>query len=349
MTISNLPEATTTDWAFCQQSLAQVSRTFAQPIQFLPEKQMRALTVGYLLCRVADTIEDSLGLSLGERDELYDRFLDVLSTAANATQLAQRLAQLEASEAEISLGANLDRVMNVFVDQDATVRQATIRWVTEMTHGMRLYSHRSASEGFCALINMNDLERYCYYVAGTVGHLITDLFDDATEKSGLEAKLRDHAESFGLGLQMVNIVKDVTDDFERGVCYVPRQVCRSEGFEPEQLLEPCHRAAAKRAVAKLILRAEMHLDEAFEYTLKIPREHHHLRLFCLLPLWMAVETLAHARDNDAVFVPGEKVKISRETVAKIIADCGRDCRDDEALRAGFHKLKTKTVPVAVIR
>jgi farnesyl-diphosphate farnesyltransferase len=197
------------------------------------------------------------------------------------------------------------------------------------------------------MISMTDLERYCYFVAGTVGHLITELFDEATDFSGLESRLRNYAESFGLGLQLVNIVKDVTDDFDRGICYLPRQTCRAEGIEPEQLLAPEKRAAAKRVAGRVIDQAAMHLDAALEYTLCIPKEHHHLRLFCLLPLWMALETLALARDNDAIFETGKKVKITRESVGRIIADCGRDCRDDDALRAAYFRLKSGTMRIAV--
>src|SRR5262249_44344187 len=46
------------DWAFCKQSLEAVSRTFSKPIAMLPAPLEAAVTCGYLLCRVADTVED---------------------------------------------------------------------------------------------------------------------------------------------------------------------------------------------------------------------------------------------------------------------------------------------------
>ncbi len=347
MTISNLLEDTSSDWDFCQSALEQVSRTFAQPIAFLPEAQRRALTVGYLLCRVADTIEDCVGLEDSHRDTLFSLFQGLLRNEVSTTKLKESCRLIRAPESELRLIENIDRVMGIFLELSARTQRTIVRWVSEMADGMRLYARRSEGTAFNAMIGMEDLERYCYFVAGTVGHLITELFDEATGFCGLEPRLRDNAESFGLGLQMVNIVKDVTDDFERGVCYLPRQVCRAEGIEPEDLLNPECRVAAKRVAAQVIERATMHLDAALEYTLSIPAEHHHLRLFCLLPLWMAVETLSLARDNDAVFEAGQKVKISRDTVGRIIADCGRDCRDDAALRASFHRLKSGAVRIAI--
>ncbi len=320
------------DWNFCQQSLEEVSRTFTQPIRLLPEKQMRALTVGYLLCRVVDTIEDCTGIDEDQRDALYSSFQSVLRGRLAPEKLSEQFKGALASETELRLFNNLPRVLNVFFAQEPKICRATVRWVSEMCDGMRLYSRRAEGREFFALMTLTDLERYCYFVAGTVGHLITELFDDV---ESLEPRLRDHAESFGLGLQMVNIVKDVTEDFSRGVCYLPRQLCRAEGIEPEELLDPVHRQTALHIAGKVIARAKEHLSSALEYVLLIPKHQQQLRLFCLLPLWMALETLALAKNNEDIFVVGRKVKISRETVARLIADCGRDCRDDDALRAAF--------------
>lgn len=327
------------DWTFCIQSLEAVSRTFTQPIMLLPEEQRRALTVGYLLCRVADTIEDCLGIEVDEKDELFSLFLRIIKGNAQPSSLSDRLAHVEAPPAELRLVENLSRVMAVFEGQSHSSKLATIRWVSEMADGMRLYTRRAEGREFFSLISLVDLERYCYFVAGTVGHLITDLFDEVIGNAQITNQLRTNAESFGLGLQMVNIVKDVTDDFERGVSFLPRALCLDEGFEPEEMLAPANRPGAKRVAKRVIECAERHLDSALAYTLTIPREHPQLRLFCLLPLFMALETLALAEDSDAMFEPNAKVKITRETVARVIADCGRDCQNDAALTSAYNKLR----------
>jgi hypothetical protein len=46
----------------------------------------------------------------------------------------------------------------------------------------------------------------------------------------------------------------------------------------------------------------------------------------------------HARGNDAMFVAGEEVKISRQTVEQVIADCMANVADDAALRARYRNL-----------
>jgi farnesyl-diphosphate farnesyltransferase len=322
------------DWRFCGEALRHVSRSFAQPIGLLPPELARALTVGYLLCRVADTIEDAPRIDPRERDELFSLFQAVLRGTHAASQLAARFGDRAGSDAERTLMGESPRLMRVFMAQRPAVRAVTSRWVSEMTDGMRLYSRRAEHERLTVMHSLADLERYCYFVAGTVGHMVTELFVDAMGEPALEPKLRKHAEAFGLGLQMVNIVKDVTDDFSRGVAYIPRELCVAEGFEPELLLAPSHRAAALRAVGHVIARARKHLDAALEYALTIPVDYPRLRLFCLLPLWMAVETLGFAEGNEAIFSP-HPLKIGRDVVGGIMTECAELVADDDALRQRF--------------
>ena len=59
---------------------------------------------------------------------------------------------------------------------------------------------------------------------------------------------------------------------------------------------------------------------------------------CLLPLWMAALTLVHARGNDAMFTPDQEVKISRQMVEQVIADCMMYVADDAALKARYRNL-----------
>src|SRR4030095_13000635 len=99
------------------------------------------------------------------------------------------------------------------------------------------------------------------------------------------------------------------------------------------------RAKAHAALAPIFERARRHLDRALIYSLAIPEAEKNIRLFCLLPLWMAITTLRHAQGNDAMFEPGHPVKISRAEVENLIADCLAHWEDDAELRAQYKRLK----------
>lgn len=329
------------DWEFCKHNLIAVSRTFSRPIEMLPPLLERAVTCGYLLCRLADTIEDHPTLPMGVRDRLYASFLSVVEAGGPAEAFVEDFGCVTGQSDEFDLARNLPRVMRVFRALPPEMQDACTPWVCEMARGMQVYSHRPAGpDGFQALLTVQDLERYCFFVAGTVGHLLTELFVAALPELSERRtdRLRRDAEAFGLGLQLVNILKDVTDDRERRVSFIPRSACADAGLTIETLTAPERRADAHRALAPIFERAHHNLDRALEYCLALPPEAREIRLFCLLPLWMAIRTLVVAKNNDDQFIDGRSVKITREEVGRVIADCVARCQDDESLREGYARL-----------
>ncbi|MBX3273184.1 MAG: FAD-dependent oxidoreductase [Sandaracinaceae bacterium] len=343
-----IDDALRADWVFCKRALGEVSRTFARPIELLPPKLEVAVTLGYLLCRIADTVEDHVAVPAADKDALFAQFCAVLEDGADPEPFARALRAIDGDDAELSLARELGRVMRVYASQDEATRASSTRWIGEMARGMCLYTHRRpAADGVAALDTVGDLERYCYYVAGTVGHLLTDLFvahlgEDPDGEVAIA--LRDHAEGFATGLQLTNILKDVTDDLARGVTFVPRVECARQGLAPAQLADPRHRRRAHAAVRPVFGLARARLDSALEYTLLVPASERAIRLFCLLPLFMAARTLALAEGNDAMFVPGAPVKIAREEVEAIIAECMTLAEDDAALRARYARLFERARP-----
>lgn len=332
------------DWIFCRERLAEVSRSFSRPIALLPSHLEVAVTLGYLLCRVADTIEDHPAVPDASREPLFASFLDVLHGRREPEALAGSFQAIRGGDAELVLARGMPIVMRVLQSVPETTRASLLRWVSEMTRGMALYAHREPGEdGIIALHTTTDLERYCYFVAGTVGHLLTDLFleefgPDASPELALT--LRVHAEAFGAGLQLVNILKDLTDDRARRWSYIPRAACAARGIRVVDLSDPEHRAAAHAAVAPLFDVARKNLDDGLRYALAVPKAHAGIRLFCLLPLWMAARTLVLARGNDAMFIAREPVKIPREEVEALASSCAAHHADDDALRKQYAALWT---------
>jgi farnesyl-diphosphate farnesyltransferase len=331
------------DWEFCMNSLRQVSRTFSRPIETLPGDLRRAVTCGYLLCRAVDAVEDNESFSREERDERYLAFHRTLQGAAPARHFETLWNGVTGSPPhEIELCSQMNRVMTVLVGVPEKMREAVLRWVTEMARGMQIYSHREADrDGVVAPWTSDDLERYCYFVAGTVGHMLTELFisEMGLEPEGPAAeRMSELAEPFGAGLQLVNILKDITDDLHRGWSFVPRSLCRAQGLHHRDLTDPARRAEAHRAVTPLFDLARRNLDRALDYTLAVPRRHREVRLFCLLPLWLAVRTIACAYGNDAMFTPGREVKVSRDEVEEVTARCTRLVDDERQLRADYEAM-----------
>src|SRR5207253_10264499 len=81
------------DERYQEEILPHVSRTFALTIPQLPPGLRTAVTSAYLLCRIADTIEDEPALSAAETFVFLQRFTAVVCGREDAALLARELEQ----------------------------------------------------------------------------------------------------------------------------------------------------------------------------------------------------------------------------------------------------------------
>jgi farnesyl-diphosphate farnesyltransferase len=308
------------DREFCRAILPKVSRTFALGIRMLPARLGDAVRTSYLLCRIADTIEDASGMSPERKGDLLAHFAGCLNAhAPDCATLAAAFAQPRSDEEH--LVRDSIRVLRVFGSLPPDVRDTVRPWVQEMTRGMAEFAARSGPrDGLAALATVADLERYCYYVAGTVGHLLTGLFRIHHRRMAAArvARLEALATSFGLGLQLTNIIKDVADDRRRGWSFVPSELCELSGLRPDDLQDPSHGAQAHEVMQALIAKAKAHLHDALTYCTTLPAAAYRIRIFCLTSLYFAVRTLRLAERDPRLLDPAHKVKITRGEVYRTV-------------------------------
>jgi len=326
------------DQAFCEQILPAVSRTFALSIGALPAGLKEAVRTAYLLCRIVDTVEDDALIGFDAQSALFDAFDACLSVDTENVDAFEQLSAAFEESTDARLCRNAGRVFRAFRALEPAQREGIRPHVLEMSLGMREYAGRVKDGGALRLADMADLERYCYFVAGTVGNLLTELFELAVPSldAAICAALRSHAVSFGLGLQMVNIVKDVAEDLERDVCFLPKSTVAAHGLRFDQLLDPEHRPAALNALHEVCARAFEHLEHAQSYTRLWPADAaYDVRLFCAVPLALALATLRDTEVSEDTLRAGKVVKVSHETVGRILTNAAKAVRSDEGLAELF--------------
>ena len=329
------------DWSFCKLALAQHSRTFAIPIAMLQAPLERAVTAAYLLCRIADTVEDNPEASAADRERLFRLLLDVIDGNCEPSAFVDACGSISGfTSNEQQLMCGLPRVLTVF--HEAPGHETAGRWIGELVRGMAIYAQRKpdADDGVMALTTLSDLDRYCYFVAGAIGHLLSELFvAELSLARSTRLRLQQFAESFGRGLQLVNILRDMSGDLSRNVCFVPRAELARWDLTPKDIVSPACATRVKSALAPLFALAERSLDEALEYVLAVPAQARDVRSFCLVPLWLAVATLRQCRVDARLLDPTARVKLSREQVGALIAECTSIANDEAALRDAFRKLQ----------
>ncbi len=321
--LADLPlPAVVGDRVFCQALLPQVSRTFAACIRLLPPPVDHQVLVAYLLCRIADTIEDTADLPVADKERLLRQF-EICLEDADASPDPLREAFATPRIADELLTRETAAVLREFRALGEPACAAIRPWVQEMCRGMAQFArvHSEARpDRLVSLTSVDELDRYCYYVAGTVGHLLTEIFRLHSPRVTPRhyARLKALSTSFGLGLQLTNIIKDVADDRQRGWSFVPTQLCTLAGVTPEELLDPAHARRARIVMDSLIAKAKGHLNDALLYCTALPRSQYRIRLFCLTPLYFAVRTLALAERDPRLLDTGHKVKITRGEVYRTI-------------------------------
>ncbi len=316
--------------------LKGVSRTFALTIPQLPVALRTVVSNAYLLCRIMDTIEDEPQLSPAQKRYFGQCFVNVVAGQIVPQPLSAELAPLLSSSTiteEHELIRHLPRVIDITLSFNATQRSALLDCVRIMSEGMVEFQHLKTAQG---LSDLAQLDRYCYCVAGVVGEMLTRLFCDYSPALARHREsLMILAPSFGQGLQMTNILKDIWDDKQRNACWLPQDIFTEAGFDLAELTPDKYHASFGCGLAHLIAIAHEHLKDALTYTLLIPKSETGIREFCLWAIGMAMLTLRkinHQRD----FTSGQQVKITRRSVRATVWASRLSVNHDHLLTALFY-------------
>jgi 15-cis-phytoene synthase len=198
MTLAPLEEA----YELCRQVTAEYAKTFYLGTRLMSEEKRRAIWAIYVWCRRTDELVDG-------------------AQAANTTDAT--LDDWERNLESIFAGNPIDDADVALVD---TINRfpIDIQPFRDMIAGQRMDLYRSRYETF------EELELYCYRVAGTVGLMSTAVMgvDNSLGDapwSGLQPIPNPVPEAIALGIanQLTNILRDVGEDARRGRIYLPME------------------------------------------------------------------------------------------------------------------------------
>jgi farnesyl-diphosphate farnesyltransferase len=313
--------------------LPRVSRTFALGVALLPPRLELPVRLGYLLCRIADTIEDDLLLGAARKAELLDAFAACFDDGERADEYGETTSELNTSHNYRALVSATGDVFALYRLLDDATRAILRRWILVMVDGMRTFA--LAHPAGIRIADMPEFHRYCYYVAGTVGHLLTDLWQERSRAIGdrVHARLLDDCESFAEALQVVNILKDIAWDAERqNSIFIPSNVLQAAGSSHGQILDAARRTANRAALEPLIAIAKNDIERGLRYIENLPLHAVRVRLFCALPILFAVATTREIERSEDMLLPDGGVKISRVEVRNIVIASRTSALSNRSLR-----------------
>ena len=324
------------DFQYQIRILPGVSRTFAITIPVLPDSLAVVVSNAYLLCRIADTIEDNSALDQEQKSKFHRLFILVVEGSYDAKSFANELSPLLSLDVlpdELDLIENTARIVRVTHSFSVREQAALLRCVMVMCSGMPKFQRNKSLSG---LSDLGQLQEYCYVVAGVVGEMLTELFcvycSELEEKRDKMMKL---AVSFGQALQMTNILKDMWDDRQLGTCWLPRSVFSGSTMEFQTLDQFRDTQVFRDGMDELIGIAYRHMREGLEYTCHIPTKEVGMRRFCSWALGLAVLTLRKIHANPS-YTSAEQVKISRKAVKATVFTTNLFLGNNRVLRLLFN-------------
>ena len=115
---------------------------------------------------------------------------------------------------EKELIENGHKVLECYFDLPAVYRSIMDPLVAKTAQGMAGFQKRKFNNKakIFQLKDMADLQDYCYYVAGLVGVMLTEIFCQEKGLEDLKLKLEPYQVKFGLALQFTNVIKDYQKD-----------------------------------------------------------------------------------------------------------------------------------------
>ncbi|WP_250441263.1 phytoene/squalene synthase family protein [Caballeronia sp. AZ1_KS37] len=307
--------------------LKSVSRSFYLTLRILPAGMRDPIGLAYLLARAADTIADTSLISPQRRLELLLSLRAQINGAPDDGALARIAGEVAGQQAqpdERALLESLDAALAILPQLNADDRAAVRDIVTTLSTGMefdlRTFPDETSGE-IVALREFGELDRYTYLVAGCVGEFWTKMtyaHMPGTLKAAPDTMLA-LGVRFGKALQMTNVLRDCAKDLRIGRCYLPESMLARHGLTPQNVLRPETSARARPVLFELLRTSLALFEDAVDYTLAIPASAIRLRLACLWPIMIGLDTLVLLARNEAWLDPRKVSKVRRNDVYRIMA------------------------------
>jgi len=214
---------------------ARVTRRIASTFWMLPPPRRRALQAVYAFCRLADDIADDPTVR-GDRSLLLRRWREELENAYRGKPT---------HPVGIALGDAVHRF------------QLPESVFQELLRGVESDLRAEPIDSF------DDLARYCYRVASTVGLLVVRVLGYHNPRS------LEYARAMGIAVQLTNVLRDVGEDAASGRIYLAREDLERMGVEPERLARRQMSDELRLVLAVYAERARIHYDRAAAL---LPRE-----------------------------------------------------------------------------
>jgi farnesyl-diphosphate farnesyltransferase len=320
--------------------LRSVSRSFYLSIRFLPQQLREPIALAYLLARTTDTVADTTRIPVSVRMATLKMLSDGIQGKASREVVINHVASfvpLQENAAERTLLDSLPDCLK-WLEQTGGADRGDIRAVLEkITHGQMLDLHRFDNPAEVrALQTSADLDEYTYLVAGCVGEFWTRLcFRHLRDFAGLiPDEMLSLGRRYGMGLQLINVLRDSGSDLRAGRCYFPEDELGAVGLSAAQILSQSDRF--QPIYQRWMEKAQDGLQCGMQYSRAI--RNRRVRAATVLPALIGARTLALLRKAGASALQ-RTIKVPRREVRGMILSLAIHLASPKQIRTIFNQDK----------
>jgi len=298
--------------------LSRVSRSFYLSIRVLPRKLRDPVSLGYLLARASDTIADTADVPVELRSEklkMLARGIQGEALGDAIVDLSKVFTPLQKDEAERALIESLQPLLDWLEQSEVEDREEVRAVLEKINRGQLLDLQRFPNPNrTAALETADELDEYTYLVAGSAGEFWTRLcfrhLPKFTKRS--ETEMLDLGKRYGMGLQLINILRDAGADLRAGRCYFPNEELASIAMDPSQVVREPQRFMP--VFRKWREKSEMGIEAGIKYADAV--RNRRVRIATVLPAIIGARTLALLREAGATALH-RHIKVPRKQVRSI--------------------------------
>jgi phytoene synthase len=227
-------------YSHCESVTRSQAANFYYGIRLLPGERRRAMCAVYAFARRVDDIGDGT-LSTEEKLRLLDAEARALAAIGLAAAELQQGAGVQAAADAPRLDPALPGEDPVMVALEDTQRRFSLPAgvLGELIEGVRMDVAGASYEEF------DELVVYCRRVAGAIGRVCLAIFGLRAGASAAPGQAERLADELGVALQLTNILRDVREDAENGLVYLPGADLRRFGALPTDEPQAQSEAAAE--------------------------------------------------------------------------------------------------------
>jgi farnesyl-diphosphate farnesyltransferase len=339
-TVAGVDDPGRRSWHLRTAILRSVSRSFYLSMRLLPRQLREPIALAYLLARTTDTVADTTRVPGTVRMEVLKMFSDGILGKTSREMVVNQVASFVPLQENVAERTLLDSLPDCleWLEQIGRADRDDIRAALEkITHGQMLDLHRfDAPTQVRALETAADLDEYTYLVAGCVGEFWTRLcfrhlhdFASLTQDEMLALGRR-----YGMGLQLINVLRDAGTDLRAGRCYFPNGELGVIGLSAAQILSESDRfqPVYKRWMDK----ARDGLACGMQYSRAIRKRR--VRAATVLPALIGARTLALLRQAGSSALH-QTIKVPRREVRAIVVSLAVHLASHREIETIFNRAK----------